>query len=47
MKRMVLMLVMAVSLAGCGTARGAGHGMGALFDGVGDDFRALGDLFQR
>lgn len=46
MKR-IMILLMAVSLAGCGTARGAGHGIGEVLTGMGEDFRALGDLFER
>jgi len=46
MKR-IMILLMAVSLAGCGTARGAGHGIGEVLAGMGEDFRALGDLFER
>lgn len=46
MQRLVLLLIVVAALAGCGTARGVGHGVGAVFDGMGDDFRALGDLFE-
>ena len=46
MQRLVLLLIVVATFAGCGTARGVGHGVGAVFDGMGDDFRALGDLFE-
>ncbi|MBF9048307.1 hypothetical protein LSUCC0031_14400 [Rhodobacterales bacterium LSUCC0031] len=47
MQRMVLLLIVVATLTGCGTARGVGHGVGEIFDGMGDDFRSLGDLFER
>ena len=47
MKNTILTLILVAGLAGCGTARGVGHGMGEVLAGMGEDFRALGDLFQR
>ena len=46
MQHVVLLLIVVATFAGCGTTRGVGHGVGAVFDGMGDDFRALGDLFE-
>ncbi len=47
MQRAILVLIVVSALASCGTARGVGHGVGEVFNGMGNDFRALGDLFQR
>lgn len=46
MKAAILLVIAMTVLAGCGTARGVGHGIGEVFNGMGDDFRALGDLFE-
>ena len=42
-----LILAMVVTLSGCGTLSGLGHGAGQVFQGIGSDLSSLGDMFQR
>ena len=44
---LLMALSMMVALTGCGTMSGIGHGAGEVLSGIGDDFTALGDLFDR
>ncbi len=46
MSRTVL-FVLAMTLSGCGTLSGLGHGAGQVFQGIGTDLSSLGDVFQR
>ena len=43
---LLMALSMVVALIGCGTMSGIGHGAGEVLNGIGEDFTALGDLFD-
>ena len=49
--KLVVMMSMALVLSSCGTiggvGKGIGYGMGEVMNGVGSDFMAMGDLFNR
>ena len=42
MKRIILVLALATTLAGCGTVRGVLNGAGTVFEGVAEDFHSVG-----
>ena len=46
-KALILTAAMLTLLAGCGTAVGVAEGTGRVFEGVGEDFRSLGDVIRR
>ncbi|MHA7888850.1 MULTISPECIES: hypothetical protein [Roseicyclus] len=49
--RLVAAITMLLALSSCGTiggvGKGIGYGMGEVMNGVGSDFMAMGDLFNR
>lgn len=42
MTRILLLLVLTSTAAGCGTVRGVLNGTGTVFEGVADDFHSMG-----
>ena len=44
---LLMALSMVLALTGCGTMSGIGYGAGEVLNGMGEDFRALGDLLDR
>lgn len=49
--RLLVGITMLLALSSCGTiggvGKGIGYGMGEVMNGVGSDFMAMGDLFNR
>jgi len=46
MKRIFLAIACAVTLSACGTAQGVMNGVGAVLDGMGNDARSIGSIFN-
>ena len=49
--RLAIVIAAITALSSCGTiggvGKGIGYGMGEVMNGVGSDFMAMGDLFNR
>ena len=46
MRRSFLAIACAVTLSACGTAQGVMNGVGAVLDGMGNDARSIGSIFN-
>ena len=46
MKRIFLAIACALTLSACGTAQGVMNGVGAVLDGMGNDARSIGSIFN-
>ena len=46
MRRIFLAIACAVTLSACGTAQGVMNGVGAVLDGMGNDARSIGSIFN-
>ena len=46
MRRIFLAIACAVTLSACGTAQGVMNGVGAVLDGMGNDARSVGSIFN-
>ena len=46
MRRIFLAIACALTLSACGTAQGVMNGVGALLDGMGNDARSIGSIFN-
>ena len=46
MKRIFLALACTLTLSACGTAQGVMNGVGAVLDGMGNDARSIGSIFN-
>jgi hypothetical protein len=46
MRRSFLAIACALTLSACGTAQGVMNGVGAVLDGMGDDARSIGSIFN-
>ena len=47
MKTILVMIIAATSLTGCGTTRGILDGTGTVLEGVAKDLRSAGDMLGR
>jgi len=46
MRPIFLAMVCALTLSACGTAQGLMNGVGAVLDGMGNDARSIGSIFN-
>ena len=46
MRRSFLAIACALTLSACGTAQGVMNGVGAVLDGMGNDARSIGSVFN-
>jgi len=46
MRRIFLAIACTVTLSACGTAQGVMNGVGAVLDGMGNDARSIGSIFN-
>jgi len=46
MRRSFLAIACALTLSACGTAQGVMNGVGAVLDGMGNDARSIGSIFN-
>ena len=46
MRRSFLAIACALALSACGTAQGVMNGVGAVLDGMGNDARSIGSIFN-
>jgi len=46
MRRIFLAIACALTLSACGTAQGVMNGVGAVLDGMGNDARSIGSIFN-
>ena len=46
MRRSFLAIACALMLSACGTAQGVMNGVGAVLDGMGNDARSIGSIFN-
>ena len=46
MKRIFLALVCTLTLSACGTAQGVMNGIGEVLNGMGNDARSVGSIFN-
>ena len=46
MRRSFLAIACALTLSACGTAQGLMNGVGAVLDGMGNDARSIGSIFN-
>jgi hypothetical protein len=46
MRRSFLAIACALTLGACGTAQGVMNGVGAVLDGMGNDARSIGSIFN-
>ena len=46
MRRSFLAVACALTLSACGTAQGVMNGVGAVLDGMGNDARSIGSIFN-
>ena len=46
MRRSFLAMACALALSACGTAQGVMNGVGAVLDGMGNDARSIGSIFN-
>ena len=46
MRRIFLGITCALTLSACGTAQGVMNGVGAVLDGMGNDARSIGSIFN-
>ena len=46
MRRSFLAIACALMLSACGTAQGVMNGVGAVLDGMGNDARSVGSIFN-
>jgi len=46
MRRSLLAIACALTLSACGTAQGVMNGVGAVLDGMGNDARSIGSIFN-
>ena len=46
MRRIFLAITCALTLSACGTAQGVMNGVGAVLDGMGNDARSIGSIFN-